>query len=202
MLLQNIIESKWIFTLKKLPGSTLYKRKSRLVAKGFAQTPGFNFSNTFSLVAKQVTIRIVLTVALSTKWNLHQLDINNAFINGHLQEELFMIQPKRFEDLQFPNYVCKSHKAIYGLKQGPRAWFVTFTSIIILMGFHQSKADLSLFFKHTPHYTIYLLVNIDNIIITGSDDKEFQFLIITLNKKFALKYFGLLSFFLGIEVSY
>lgn len=93
---RKIIGYKWIFRIKKLIDNTLDKRKSRLIAKGYDETAGFNFSKNFSLVIKQVTIQIILIVVLSSKYQIHQLDINNAFLNGALQEEVFMIQIKVF----------------------------------------------------------------------------------------------------------
>ena len=93
--------------------------KARLVAKGFHQVHGFDFHETFSLVIKPITIRIVLTLALSRGWQLFQLDVNNAFLNGSLEESVFMIQPLGFE-VADRSLVCKLNKALYGLKQAPR----------------------------------------------------------------------------------
>lgn len=93
------------------------------MAKGFNQVAGFDFNETFSPVIKPTTIRVVLTVALSQGWTVRQLDINNAFLNGDLQEEVYMSQPEGFEDPKHPTHVCRLHKSLYGLKQAPRAWF-------------------------------------------------------------------------------
>lgn len=85
-----------------------------VVGKGYDQTHGFDFKDTFSPIFKQVTIYIVLTITVTRKWKVHQLDINNAFLNGKIHEEVFMQQPQGFEEPQYPNYVCKFTKAIYG----------------------------------------------------------------------------------------
>lgn len=91
--------------------------------QGFHQTPGVDFQETFSLVIKPVTIRIILTLAASLHWPVHQLDINNTFLNGILQEKMFMTQPQGFVDPSCPSYVSQLNKALYELKQAPRTWF-------------------------------------------------------------------------------
>ncbi|KAD0286868.1 hypothetical protein E3N88_44505 [Mikania micrantha] len=119
----NIVGSKWIFRTKYLSDGTIERHKARLVAQGFTQVPGIDYSQTFSPVVKAATIRIVLSLAVINGWNLHQLDVNNAFLHGALQEQVYMEQPPGFVDPEFPNHVFRLNKALYGLKQAPRAWF-------------------------------------------------------------------------------
>ena len=94
-----------------------------MVAKGFHQTPGVDFSETYSPVIKPSTIRVVLALAVQQGWDIRQLEVNNAFKNGHLQEDVYMSQPKGFVDSTKPHFVCKLRKAFYGMKQALRAWF-------------------------------------------------------------------------------
>ena len=117
------IGCRWIYRVKENPDGSVEKYKTRLVVKGFHQQVGFDFNETFSPVVKPTTIRIVFTIALSRGWSVRQLDINNAFLNVILQEEVFMSQPQGFVDEKHLEYVCRLHKALYGLKQAPRAWF-------------------------------------------------------------------------------
>lgn len=119
----NIVGCKWVFRTKYKVNGTLDKHEARLVAKGFHQTPGIDYLDTFSSLIKPSIVRLTLTLAISLHWYVHQLDINNAFLNGILQEKVFMSQPEGFIDPSNPTHVCKLNKALYGLKQAPRAWF-------------------------------------------------------------------------------
>jgi histone deacetylase 1/2 len=140
---KKAIGCKWVFRVKENPDGTVNKFKARLVAKGFLQTVGFDFTETFSPVIKPITIRIILTLAVTFKWQLQQIDINNAFLNGILQEEVYMTQPSGFEASD-KSLVCKLHKSLYGLKQAPRAWYERLTQTLLNMGFVKSRCDPSL----------------------------------------------------------
>lgn len=112
-----------MFKVKYNSDGTILKHKARLVAKGFHQTPGIDFEETFSPVVKAPTIRVLFTLAVTFGWDIQQVDVNNAFLNGDLHEAVFMVQPEGFVDDQFPTHVCKLRKSLYGLKQAPRAWY-------------------------------------------------------------------------------
>lgn len=197
---KNVIACKWLFRVKKNPDGTIDRYKARLVAKGFTQRAGIDYHSTFSPVVKQTTIRLVLSIAVQQNWPLHQLDVNNAFLQGHLDEEVFMQQPPGFEHADLPHHVCRLRKAIYGLKQAPRAWYTELTKFLFQMGFTKSKSDHSLFILHHLGISIYILVYVDDIIVTGNNSKHIQQVISTLSNRFSLKDLGFLNYFLGVEV--
>ena len=126
----------WVFTIKQNPDGTVDRLKARLVAKDFTQTYGFDYTETFSPVAKLNFIHIIISLAANLDWPLHQLDVKNAFLHGHLTEIVYMTQPPRFESKG--ECVCHLKKSIYGLKQSPRAWFDKFNKAVVSHGMTRS----------------------------------------------------------------
>jgi hypothetical protein len=174
--------------------------KARLVAKGFNQHPGLDYKETFSLVVKPATIRSVLTIAVTQGWQLRQPDVNNAFLHGLLNKDVYMVQPPGFKDDTNLQHVCRLNKAIYGLKQAPRAWYSTLRGAILEFGFVNSRADSSLFIYKTKSVTCYFLVYVDDLVITGNDPIFVSSIINQLSHRFSVKDMGQLHFFLGMEV--
>ena len=171
-----------------------------MVARGFTQQEGIDYLETFSPVVKPTTVRLVITIAVTHGWKIHQLDVHNAFLNGILQEEVYMAQPPGFVDPTLPSHVCRLHKSLYGLKQAPRAWYNRLSEFLISIGFQASKVDTSLFILSFGGAMIYLLVYVDDILLTGSDSALLQRLITLLSSEFKLRDLGSAHFFLGIEV--
>ncbi|MFS7923079.1 putative RNA-directed DNA polymerase [Helianthus anomalus] len=196
----NVVNCKWVYRLKTDPNGNITRYKARLVAKGFNQQPGVDYHETFSPVVKSVTIRTVLSLAITSKWNLRQLDVQNAFLHGDLEETVYMKQPPGFVDKEKPDHVCLLHKSLYGLKQAPRAWFTRLSNALFDLGFYGSKTDPSLFILNHNGTLIYVLVYVDDIIITGNNDQAVTSIIHQLSSMFALKDLGPLHYFLGIEV--
>ncbi|GJR38446.1 ribonuclease H-like domain-containing protein [Tanacetum coccineum] len=142
----NVVRSMWLFRHKYNADGSLSRYKARLVANGRSQQQGIDCDETFSPV----------------------LDVKNAFLHGQLSETVYMHQPPGFVDTTHPDYVCHLQRSLYGLKQAPRAWFQRFTSFITRVGFQHSKTDASLFVFHRGSDIAYLLLYVDDIILTAS----------------------------------
>jgi histone deacetylase 1/2 len=197
---KNVIGCKWVYKIKRRADGQIEWYKARLVAKGYQQRYGLDYEDTFSLVVKAATIRLVLAMALSRGWSLRQLDVKIAFLRGVLQEEVYMHQPPGYVDPKHPGYVCKLNKAIYGLKQAPRAWHAQLCAKLESLGFIPSKADASLFYFNKERYSLFVLVYVDDIIVASSSTDATKALLVDLQRDFALKDLGDLHYFLGIEV--
>ncbi|RVW45682.1 Retrovirus-related Pol polyprotein from transposon RE2 [Vitis vinifera] len=154
----------------------------------------------FSNVAKMTTVRAFLAIAASKNWELHQMDVHNAFLHGDLEEEVYMKLPPGFERSD-PNLVCRLRKSLYGLKQAPRCWFAKLVTTLKGYGFLQSYFDYSLFTYTKGNVQINVLVYIDDLIISGNDSAALKTFKAYLSDCFKMKDLGILKYFLGIEVA-
>ncbi|GJS93029.1 ribonuclease H-like domain-containing protein [Tanacetum coccineum] len=197
----NIVRCMWLFRHKHLADGTLSRYKARLVANGSTQLEGVDVDETFSPVVKPGTIRTVLSLAASRHWPIHQLDVKNAFLHGDLSETVYMHQPPGFRDSKYPDHVCLLQRSLYGLKQAPRAWFQRFASYITRVGFQSSRCDSSLFIYKHGLDTAYLLLYVDDIVLTASSQPLLQRIIASLHQEFSMTDLGSLNYFLGISVT-
>jgi len=193
------IGCRWVYRVKHKADGSVDRYKARLVAKGFTQTKGIDYFETFSPVVKLSTVRIVLALAAAHHWFIHQLDVDNAFLHGELDEEIYMKPPPGLS-IPHPQSVCKLHKSLYGLKQASRNWNTKLTFELLILGYSQSVADYSLFVKHSGSTITVLLVYVDDIVLTGNDISEIQMVKNHLHDKFHIKDLGHLKYFLGLEV--
>ena len=155
---------------------------------------------TFSPVAKMVTVRVLLTLAAARKWHLQQLDINNAFLHGELTEEVYMTMLPGFSHHQ-TSKVCRLKKLLYGLKQASRQWNSRLTSTLLSQGFVQSKSDYSLFVRNDASGFLALLVYVDDILLTGDSLAGINSLKKFLHQQFRIKDLGAAKYFLGLEIA-
>ncbi|KAL8161859.1 hypothetical protein V2J09_013348 [Rumex salicifolius] len=196
----NVITGKWLFRHKLDANGNLARYKSRWVARGYSQQEGIDFDETFSPVVKPTTVRTILSLAINRNWPIHQLDVKNAFLHGHLKEVVFVQQPPGFIDPKHPDYVCKLNKALYGLKQAPRAWYHRFAVFLGKLGFVSSKADTSLFIYRAGSQEAHLLVYVDDIILTASTSAFLHRIISDLSQELSMSDLGPLHYFLGVSV--
>jgi hypothetical protein len=164
--------------------------------------PWVDYDETFSPVVKPDTVCTVLATVVTRAWPIQQLDVKNAFLHNTLSEIVFCWQPTDFIDPAHPDLVCRLHKSLYGLKQAPRAWYSWFTTYLTTLGFIEAKSDTSLFIFHHGADTVYLLLYVDDIILTASSTELLCHTISALQWEFTMKDLGPLHHFLDITVEH
>ena len=171
----NVIGTKWIFKNKSDEHGTVIRNKSRLVAQGYTQVEGVDFNETFALVARLESIRILLAIASHLNFKLYQMDVKSAFLNGMLQEEVYVEQPKGFVDPHRPDDVYKLKRALYGLKQAPRAWYDRLTAYLTKYGFKRGSADTTLFIRNDKNSFVVVQIYVDDIVFGATNDSLAHF---------------------------
>jgi hypothetical protein len=197
----NVVMGKWIFKHKFHSDGSLAGHKARWVVCGFSQRHNIDYDETFSPVVKPATIHVILSLATSRSWPIHQLDVKNAFLHGHLEEIVYYQLPPRFVDPACPDDVYLLQRSLYGPKQAPRAWYQRFAAHLRLLGFVTSVSDTSLFVLKERDATAYLLLYVDDIILTASSSDLLQRIMARLHSEFAMTDLGHLHHFLGISVT-
>ena len=180
------IGCKWIYKRKRGPDGKVETFKARLVAKGYTQKEGIDYDETFSPVAMLKSVRILLAVA--------------AFLNGELEEDIYMQQPKRFIALSQEHMVCKLHRSIYGLKQASRSWNIRFDQVINLYGFEKSPDEPCVYKKIQGIVVVFLVLYVDDILLIGNSVKVLSDVKRYLKKQFDMKDLGEANYILGIKL--
>ncbi|RVW29881.1 Retrovirus-related Pol polyprotein from transposon RE1 [Vitis vinifera] len=199
---KSTVGCRWVYTVKVGLDGQVDRLKARLVTKGYTQVYSSDYGDTFSPVAKIASVCLLLSVAAMRSWPLYQLDIKNAFLHGDLAEEVYMEQPPSFVAQGESGLVCRLRRSLYGLKQSPRAWFIHFSFVVQEFAMFRSTADHSVFYHHNSSgQCIYLVVYVDDIVITGSDQNGIQNLKQHIFTYFQTKDLGKLKYCLGIEIA-
>ena len=196
----HVINTKWIFKNKTDEDGEVVRNKSRLVAQGYTQVEGVDFDESFALVARLESIRILLSIVCIMNFKLYQMDMESAFLNGLLNEEVFVEQPTGFQDPHFPNHVLRLKKALYGLKQAQRAWYDFLTTYLLDHGFKKGQPDRTLFVKRDEKSLLVAQVYVDDIVFGSSINHLAQEFSKEMKKEFEMSMVGELNYFLGLQV--
>ncbi|WJX33335.1 hypothetical protein P8452_21550 [Trifolium repens] len=196
----NVIGTKWVYKNKSDENGTVTRNKARLVAQGYTQIEGLDFDETFAPVARLESIRLLLGVACILKFKLYQMDVKSAFLNGYLQEEVYVEQPKGFVDPEHPNYVYKLKKALYGLKQAPRAWYERLTQFLEEQGYRKGGSDKTMFVKQEKGKFIIAQIYVDDIVFGGMSNTMVQHFVQQMQSEFEMSLVGELTYFLGLQI--
>ncbi|KAJ9542245.1 hypothetical protein OSB04_028751 [Centaurea solstitialis] len=192
---KSIIGLKWIFRNKKDENDLIIRNKTRLVAK-----EGIDYDETFAPVARIEAIRIFLAYAAHKNMTVYQMDVKCAFLNGVLQEEVYVEQPEGFVDPRYPNHVYVLDKALYGLKQAPRAWYETLTDYLLGVGYKKGTIDPTLFLRRSGSDLIIVQIYVDDIIFASTKPEMCQEFENTMKSQFKMSMMGELTFFIGLQV--
>jgi hypothetical protein len=176
------------------------RNKSRLVAQGFSQKEGIDYEETFALVARLEAIRILLAFSVAKGFKLHQMDVKSAFLNGVLEEEVYVRQPPGFESEKYPHRVYKLRKALYGLKQAPRLWYGRLRGFLFERGFEMGKVDQTLFLLRQGRDILIVQVYVEDIVFDGSSNSLVARFADDMSREFEMSMMSELQFFLGLQI--
>ncbi|KAJ0502363.1 putative RNA-directed DNA polymerase [Helianthus annuus] len=191
---------KWVYKIKRDAEGNITKHNARLVAKGYVQQPGIDFEEVFAPVARMETIRVILAMAAKQNWSVYHLDVKSAFLNGELKEVVYVKQPEGFLVPGRENKVYRLRKALYGLRQAPRAWNERLDKTLKQLGFTRCPREQAVYLKNIKGELLIVGVYVDDLIVTGRRKDEVEQFKQQMKAEFKMQDLGLLTYYLGIEV--
>jgi hypothetical protein len=191
---------KWVFKVKRDPDGNVVKHKAWLVAKGYAQIQGVDCDEVFAPVARLETVRLLLALAAQEEWEVHHMDVKSDFLNGDLMEEVYVQQPSVFTSPNSDGKVLKLKKALYDLKQAPRAWNARLDQELVKLELTRSMEEHAVYKRGTGSSTLLVGVYVDDLIICGPNDLKIAEFKQQMRDSFSMSDLGLLSYYLGMEV--
>ncbi|KAK1402380.1 hypothetical protein POM88_001985 [Heracleum sosnowskyi] len=195
-----VIGTKWVFRNKLDEDGIVTRKKARLVAKGYSQEEGIDYDETYAPVARLEAIRMFLAFAAHSNYKVYQMDVKSAFLNGELEEEVYVEQPPGFEDSKLADLVYFLFKALYGLKQAPRTWYDTLSEFLLENNVTRGVVDKTLFYKMHKNDLILVQVYVDDIIFGSTNDDLCKRFAKLMQSRYEMSMMGELSFFLGLQV--
>ena len=194
------IGCKWVYKIKKRVDGKVETYKARLMAKGYTKKLGFDYEETFSPVAMIRSIRILISLIAYYDYEIWQMDVKTTFLNGYLEENIYMMQPNGFITERQEHMVCKLHKSIYGLKQASKSWNKHFDQVIKSFSFDQNEDEPYVYRKMQDDIMVFLILYVDDILLIGNDFEMLSEVKIQLATQFQLKDLGETQYVLGIKI--
>ncbi|GJY81441.1 retrovirus-related pol polyprotein from transposon TNT 1-94 [Tanacetum coccineum] len=196
----TIIGTKWVYRNKLDENGVVTRNKARLVTQGYNQQEGIDYDETYAPIARLESIRILLAYACALDFKLYQMDVKSAFLNGFINEEVYVAQPPGFIDFTKPNYVYRLKKALYGLKQAPKAWYDRLKAFLIKHDYSMGMVDNTLFTKKKDSNIIIVQIYVDDIIFGSTCQEMCDDFAKIMHDEFEMSMMGELNFFLGLQI--
>ena len=196
----NIVGCKWVYKVKRDNKGEVSRYKARLVAQGFTQVPGVDYIDTFAPVAKFSTLRVLLALAATYDWEIHQMDVKNAYLNGKLTETIFMKQPPNFIDAEKPSHVCRLARGLYGLRQSGRVWYQTLANAFKALDFDVCAVDHAVFVSRDVDGRVIVAASTDDLLMISESMERLEKVKRGLEKHFEMTDLGEAHWLLGVEI--
>ena len=197
---RTVIGTKWVFRNKMDEAGIITRNKAMLVTKGYSQQEGIHFDETFALLARLEAIGIFLGYVAHANFKVYQMDVKSAFLNGELEEEVYVQQPPGFKDPNFPDFVYRLLKTLYGPKKAPRAWYETLSQFLIENHFTRGTIDKTHFHRNFNGSSIFVQIYVDDIIFRSTDEKLCNMFVKLMQGKYEMSMMGELTYFLVLQV--